>query len=114
VVQRRVLMVALDGLDIGLLKRAFESGRLPNLHAFAEANSELVVHSDGERLEGTEWPTFTTGTGPGTHGHHWFYQWVAEDARFVPASDPQFAVEPSGKRPSSLVSAWLSSTCPMR
>lgn len=95
--ERRVLMVALDGLDVGLLKRAFESERLPNLRAFADANREFAVHSDGERLEGTVWPTFTTGTGPGTHGHHWFYQWVAEETRFVPASHPHFAVEPFWK-----------------
>lgn len=92
--QRRVLMVALDGLDIGLLQRAFEAGRLPNLKAFAEASQEVAVHSDGERLEGTVWPTFTTGTGPGTHGHHWFYLWVPEEARFVAASDERFAVKP--------------------
>lgn len=95
--QRRVLMVALDGLDIGLLNRAFAGGRLPNLRAFAAAARELAVHSDGERLEGTVWPTFTTGTGPGVHGHHWFYQWVAEEARFVPASHPHFEVEPFWK-----------------
>lgn len=80
-------MVALDGLEISLLKRAFDSGRLPNLKAFCQANSEFVVHSDGERLEGSVWPTFATGTGPGTHGHHWFYQWVPEESRFLPTSD---------------------------
>lgn len=94
---RRVLMVALDGLDIGVLRRAFAAGRLPNLRAWAVANTELEVRSDGERLEGTVWPTFTTGTGPGTHGHHWFYQWIADEARFVPASHPHFSVEPFWK-----------------
>lgn len=91
---RRVLMVGLDALDVGLLHRALDSGRLPNLKAWIEGAHELAVHSDGERLEGTVWPTFATGTGPGTHGHHWFYQWVAEEARFVPTSDARFAVTP--------------------
>lgn len=90
-------MVALDGLEITLLRRAFESGRLPNLRAFSEASQELSVVSDGERLEGTVWPTFATGTGPGTHGHHWFYQWVPEEGRFAGMEDPRFAIEPFWK-----------------
>lgn len=92
--QRRVLMVALDGLDNRLLERAFAAGRLPNLKAFAESSRALGVRSDGERLEGTVWRTFTTGTGPGTHGHHWFYHWVPEESRFTSASEPRFAMEP--------------------
>lgn len=91
---RRVLMVALDGLDINVLRRALAAGRLPNLQAWLEQTRELSVVSDGERLEGTVWPTFATGTGPGTHGHHWFYQWVPAEARFVPASDERFAITP--------------------
>ncbi len=92
--KRRLLMVALDGLEVSLLRRAFESGRLPNLRAFAEQSQEVAVHSDGETLEGSVWPTFTTGTGPGTHGHHWFYQWIPQEARFVPTSDPRLAITP--------------------
>jgi predicted AlkP superfamily phosphohydrolase/phosphomutase len=87
-------MVALDGLDRSVLDRAFALGRLPNLKAFAEAATELRVRSDGERLEGTVWPTFTTGTGPGEHGHHWFFQWMPEESAFVPATDPRLATTP--------------------
>ncbi len=94
---RRMMMVALDGLDGRLLKRGLESGRLPNLRAFIEGTTEFEVHSDGERLEGTVWPTFTTGTNPGAHGHHWFYHWVAEEGRFVDAKDSRFDVVPFWK-----------------
>ncbi len=94
---RRMLMVALDGLDGRLLQRAFDAGKLPNLRAFAEQSTPLSVLSDGERLEGTIWPTFTTGTGPGTHGHHWFYHWVAEEGRFVDANDARFQITPFWK-----------------
>jgi predicted AlkP superfamily phosphohydrolase/phosphomutase len=90
-------MVALDGLEIAVLRRAMDSGRLPNLRAFCETSRQLSVISDGERLEGTVWPTFASGTGPGTHGHHWFYQWVAEENRFVTGSDPRFDIEPFWK-----------------
>jgi predicted AlkP superfamily phosphohydrolase/phosphomutase len=90
-------MVALDGLDHSVLDRAFDAGRLPNLKAFADATKRLRVRSDGERLEGTVWPTFTTGTGPGSHGHHWFFQWMAEESAFVPATDPRLAVLPFWK-----------------
>lgn len=85
-------MVALDALDIEVLRRGIDSGRLPNLKEFVEGSKEFEVRSDGERLEGTVWPTFTTGTNPGTHGHHWFYHWVGEEARFVEAKDPRFDV----------------------
>ena len=95
--QRRILMVALDGLDFGLVERAYAAGRLPNIRAFAEASRELRVRSDGETIEGSVWPTFTTGTGPGTHGHHWFYQWIPAESRFAAASHPDFAVEPFWK-----------------
>ncbi|MGE0600380.1 MAG: alkaline phosphatase family protein [Dehalococcoidia bacterium] len=89
---RQMMMVALDALDIGVLRRGIASGRLPNLRAFIESATEFKVHSDGERLEGTVWPTFTTGTNPGAHGHHWFYHWVGEEARFVSAKDARFNV----------------------
>ncbi|HET7738785.1 MAG TPA: alkaline phosphatase family protein [Tepidiformaceae bacterium] len=99
---RRVLMVALDGLEISVLRRAMASGRLPNLKAYAEAATELAVQSDGERLEGTVWPTFTTGTPPGYHGHHWFFQWVPEQGRFIDTADERFAVTPFWKAATSV------------
>ncbi|MGI8926808.1 MAG: alkaline phosphatase family protein [Tepidiformaceae bacterium] len=91
---RRVLMVALDGLDISVLRDAFAAGRMPNLKAFVESSLESAVNSLGEQIEGSVWPTFATGMGPGIHGHHWFTQWIAEDAAFVPASDPRLSLEP--------------------
>lgn len=90
-------MVALDGLDRSLLDKAFAAGRLPNLKAFVDTSMSLAVQSDGERLEGTVWPTFATGTGPGTHGHHWFFQWMPEESDFVPSTDPRMAVLPFWK-----------------
>lgn len=95
--QRRVLMVALDGLSLSVLQDGFAQGRFPNLHRFAEASTELRVRSDGETLEGTVWPTFASGTGPGTHGHYWFQQWIAETSSLVPASDPRLAFDPFWK-----------------
>ncbi len=94
---RRVLMVALDGLDRSVLDRAFAAGRLPNLKAFAETSTALTVNSDGERLEGTVWPTFTTGTGPGAHGHYWFAQWMPGESNFVAADDPRLSATPFWK-----------------
>lgn len=95
--ERRVLMVALDGLDRSVLERAWAAGRLPNLKAFAETSHALSVRSDGERLEGTVWPTFATGTGPSVHGHHWFFQWIAEESAFVPYTDPRLHYTPFWK-----------------
>jgi predicted AlkP superfamily phosphohydrolase/phosphomutase len=94
---RRVLLVALDGLDISILRKAMGLGRVPNLAAFCDGALEAEVHSDGEVIEGSVWPTFASGTGPGTHGHNWFMQWLAEEGRFVPASHPALAFDPFWK-----------------
>ena len=91
---RRVLMVALDGLEVSILQRAMASGRLPNLAAFAEGALRAEVASDGERLEGSVWPTFTSGTGPGTHASYWYMQWLAEESNFVRADHPAFRYSP--------------------
>ena len=57
-----MLLVALDALDISLLRRALDEGRLPNLKAFLDGALEAEVHSDGERMEGSVWPTFADST----------------------------------------------------
>ena len=87
-------MIGLDGMEIGVLRRAFEAGRLPNLAAFCADRIGVAVDSEGEVLEGGVWPTFASGTGAGTHGHYWNMQWIAEEARFISGSDERFAYTP--------------------
>ena len=89
-----VLMVGLDALEWTLLQRFIEEGRLPNLAHFAEGSAHLAVESDGETLHGSLWPTFASGTRPGTHGVYFWTQWLAEEMRHVRNNHAAFAYEP--------------------
>lgn len=87
-------MVALDAMEISVLEELFARGRLPNLRAFAEQHLRLGVSSAGAELHGSLWPTFASGTRPGTHGVYWWTQWLAEEMRHVRNSHSAFAYEP--------------------
>jgi predicted AlkP superfamily phosphohydrolase/phosphomutase len=90
----RVLLVALDAMESTWLAELFARGRLPNLRAFTEAAHHSDVASDGSTIHGSIWPTFASGTGPGTHGRYWWIQWLAEEMRYVRNSHEAFAFRP--------------------
>ena len=87
-------MVGLDALDGALFGRLMGKGRLPNLARFTAALSPVEVRSDGETLHGSVWPTFASGTRPGSHGVYFWTQWLAEEMRHVRNSHAAFAYEP--------------------
>jgi predicted AlkP superfamily phosphohydrolase/phosphomutase len=88
-------MLGLDALDEKLLARFCDDGALPNLAAFRKSAVSLGMTSpDGELLHGSVWPTFASGTGPGTHGVYFWTQWLAEEQRHVRNNHPAFAYEP--------------------
>jgi predicted AlkP superfamily phosphohydrolase/phosphomutase len=90
----RVLMLGLDALDFRLFDELMAAGKLPNLAAFAGQSERLEVESDGAILHGSLWPTFASGTGPGTHGVYFWVQWLAEEMRHVRNNHPAFAFDP--------------------
>lgn len=73
-VQRgRVLMIGLDAADI-----VFIRANLPKLPTLGRVFAEGVVHplrTTAEHLAGSVWPTFYTGTLPGSHGIGQHIQW---------------------------------------
>ena len=87
-------MLALDALDRSLIDRLCTAGQLPNLADFRANGVSLGVESDGEVLHGSVWPTFASGTGPGSHGLYFWTQWLAEEQRHVRNSHAAFAFEP--------------------
>lgn len=89
----RVLMIGLDALDYRLFERLCAAGRLPNFAAFAASANRLDVASDGDILHGSVWPTFASGTGPGSHGVYFWTQWLAEEMRHVRNNHPAFAYD---------------------
>ena len=90
----RILLVALDAMESGWLGDLIARGRLPNLRAFTEAAHRSDVTSDGATVHGSTWPTFASGTGPGTHGRYWWIQWLAEEMRYVRNSHEAFSFPP--------------------
>ena len=90
----RVVMIALDALQSEAFAQLMQAGRLPNLAKFAGGAERLDVRSDGETLHGSLWPTFASGTGPGTHGVYFWTQWLAEEMRYVRNSHEAFSFEP--------------------
>lgn len=90
----RVLLLALDAMEVSFLQELFAAGRLPNLRAFSEQSLSLGVSSAGATLHGSLWPTFASGTGPGVHGVYWWTQWLAEEMRHVRNSHAAFSYEP--------------------
>jgi predicted AlkP superfamily phosphohydrolase/phosphomutase len=97
VLASRMLLIALDALDVSLFRLAMAEGRIPNLTSFVGGGVEAEVHSAGEELEGSVWPSFASGLSAGSHGRHWNIQWFAEDNGFVLADDPRLAFEPFWK-----------------
>lgn len=92
--RRRLLLVALDAMEVAWLRRLIAEGRLPNLAAFCSGAHELPVRSDGDTLHGSIWPTFASAMGPGHHGRYWWLQWLPEEMRFVRSSHPAFDYQP--------------------
>lgn len=90
----RVLMLGLDALEVTCFDDLVEDGRLPNLAAFASRSERLDVHSEGFELHGGIWPTFASGTGPGTHGVYFWTQWMAEEMRHRRNDAPALVFEP--------------------
>jgi predicted AlkP superfamily phosphohydrolase/phosphomutase len=92
--ERRVVLVALDAMEIGWMRRLTSRGDLPNLAAFLRECHGAAVRSDGGTLHGSIWPTFALGKGPGHHGRYWWLQWLAEEMRYVRNSHPAFDYRP--------------------
>lgn len=94
VLKRRLLLVALDAMDVQWLRALAVRGDLPNLARFIVSAQGAEVRSDGGTLHGPVWPTFAPGAGPGHHGRYWWMQWLPQDMRYVRSSHPAFAYDP--------------------
>lgn len=90
----RIVLIALDAMEVSFLDELFAKGRLPNLRRFAEETKRVGVRSLGDPLHGSIWPTFASGTGPGHHGIFWWTQWLAEEMRHVRNTHEAFHYEP--------------------
>jgi predicted AlkP superfamily phosphohydrolase/phosphomutase len=65
---RRAIVLALDGLDPGLVGRLVARGRLPNFKKLAERGAFLPLATTMPALSPVAWSSFITGQTPGGHG----------------------------------------------
>jgi len=70
----RVLVIALDMGDEGLLRHWIRERRLPHFASLASSGAWIRLASTAEVLHTSTWPTFATGTSPGRHGVYYPYQ----------------------------------------
>lgn len=81
----RVMLIGLDGLEPGLVRRWMAEGRLPNLQRIAESGAFLDCASTVPPVTFPAWTTCVTGVNPGRHGIIDFTEMVPGDyaIRFV-------------------------------
>lgn len=72
----RVIVLAFDGLDAGLVERWMASGDLPHLAAMKEAGGYARLGTTIPPLSPVAWPTALSGVNPGRHG---LFGFVARD-----------------------------------
>ncbi len=65
---RRVIVLALDGLDPAIASFLMAAGRLPNFKKLAERGSFTPLQTTMPALSPVAWSSFITGLNPGAHG----------------------------------------------
>jgi predicted AlkP superfamily phosphohydrolase/phosphomutase len=75
-VERKVILLGLDGLDPRLTMHWMADGKLPNLSRLEKAGGFRSVASSVPPQSPVAWATFTTGRDPGGHG---IYDFILRD-----------------------------------
>jgi predicted AlkP superfamily phosphohydrolase/phosphomutase len=70
----RVIVIGMDGVDHGLLRRWMDAGALPNFAKLAGQGSFLPLETVVPPQSPVAWCTFATGANPGVHGVFDFLQ----------------------------------------
>ena len=77
-IARRVVIVGLDGLDPGRVRRLMADGRLPNFQRLAEAGTFSDLATTLPPISPVAWSSFQTGVNPGKHN---IYDFLNRDVR---------------------------------
>ncbi len=70
----RVVVIGLDMGDAKLIRNWAAAGRLPNFASLIASGAWLDLDTTAKVLHTSSWPTFATGTMPGSHGVYYPYQ----------------------------------------
>ncbi|MFO1003221.1 MAG: alkaline phosphatase family protein [Planctomycetaceae bacterium] len=77
-IARRVVIVGLDGLDPGRVRRLMAEGRLPNFQRLAETGTFSDLATTLPPISPVAWSSFQTGVNPGKHN---IYDFLNRDVR---------------------------------
>ena len=89
----KLLMIALDAADLGLLDRLVDEGLTPVFGQLRRQGRLGMLSSLGQWLPGSVWPSFYTSTPPSFTGFHHYLQWSPE-AMALRRPDPRAMGEP--------------------
>src|SRR5882672_5037965 len=64
----RLVLIGLDALDSGLVRRWAGEGHLPTMARLLASGAIAPISTPVAVLEGGVWPTFLTSSSPATHG----------------------------------------------
>ncbi len=90
----RVLMIALDAMELDLVKSWSEDGTLPNLAQLRETCASAELRSSAEWFVASPWPTFYTSTTPADHGIYHYLLWDPEQMKSRRPGPDQPIAEP--------------------
>lgn len=100
--RRRVLILGIDGLDPGLLKRYLDAGLLPNFRRLIDRGGFKPLGTTMPPLSPVAWSTFITGLDPGGHG---IFDFVHRDPATMA---PEFALSRPVQAPHTLeIGSWV-------
>jgi predicted AlkP superfamily phosphohydrolase/phosphomutase len=77
--KNKVLVIALDAMELSLAEKLMDQGKLPNLSRLKESGVSTTCHSSADWFVASPWPTFYTGTTPADHGIYHYLLWDPEN-----------------------------------
>jgi len=87
--KKRVCVVGLDGVPCSLLKRFADDGVMPKMSQILQLGHLHSMKASLPEISAVSWPSFMTGTNPGTHGVFGFtdFKENSYEFRVVSSSD---------------------------
>jgi predicted AlkP superfamily phosphohydrolase/phosphomutase len=110
--QRKVIVIGLDGADPALLEKWGQEGSLPRVRALMQRCARLAVRGVAPFGDGVFWPSFFTCVGPAKHGRYFrirqapaTYDWMLfnDDEHF--AREPLWQIASAAGRRVAIVDA---------
>ena len=89
---QKVLAIGLDSCDLEYLQAYIT--QLPNLQKLLGKGELKSIKTTASALDASVWPSFMTGSSPGSHGYYFPFQWRAETLRYQRTSFGDMPLRP--------------------